>query len=229
MKVNAKQGLFYAAAEMLHDSNTVEPKTPKKSGDLRGSWHLEAVENGPEDWELQCGFNIEYAAAVHEMLQGTAGGGAGEDPSGHSELDPLPERDNLAARRRLLHGCAADKGQERRRRPGALDGPPREDPRGRRGSPPGPGRQGGPGLEQGQGLRRRRRGRGGDLSAAARRGGLRPSSGGVRFRLVRHDGRRAGEPGAERQPESEGARRVFHELHFQDRRRAADALARRLT
>ena len=70
MKANAKQGLFYAAAEMLHDSNTVEPKTPKKSGDLRGSWHVEAVENGAEDWELQCGFNIEYAAAVHEMLQG---------------------------------------------------------------------------------------------------------------------------------------------------------------
>ncbi|OGD09404.1 MAG: hypothetical protein A2Y86_05320 [Candidatus Aminicenantes bacterium RBG_13_62_12] len=70
MKANAKEGLFYAAAEMLHDSNTVEPKTPKLSGDLRGSWHAEGVSQGEDDFTVECGFNIEYAAAVHEMLQG---------------------------------------------------------------------------------------------------------------------------------------------------------------
>ena len=65
-----KSGLFKAAAELLHDSNTVEPKTPKLSGDLRGSWQIEAAYTSPDEWSLTCGFNIEYASFVHEMLQG---------------------------------------------------------------------------------------------------------------------------------------------------------------
>ena len=65
-----KGGLFRAAAELHHDSNTVEPKTPKLEGHLRGSWQIEASYTSPDEWELVCGFNIEYASYVHEMLQG---------------------------------------------------------------------------------------------------------------------------------------------------------------
>jgi hypothetical protein len=56
-----RQGFFKAAATLLNDADNVEPKTPKKKGDLKGSKKIAVEAN-----EIIAGFNIIYAAYLHE-------------------------------------------------------------------------------------------------------------------------------------------------------------------
>jgi hypothetical protein len=58
-----RQGFFKAAATLLNDADNVVPKTPKKTGDLKGSKKIIVDRD-----EIVAGFNIVYAARVHEML-----------------------------------------------------------------------------------------------------------------------------------------------------------------
>lgn len=69
-----RKGIFAATSELIHDANTVPPKTPRKEGHLRGS----SVPGGGGNpiinktvagEEIICGFNIEYASYVHEMVR----------------------------------------------------------------------------------------------------------------------------------------------------------------
>lgn len=62
-----RKGLFNAAGELLQDADNVEPKTPKKWGDLKGSKKIEIVDKGGDPF-VKAGFNIEYAHHVHEMV-----------------------------------------------------------------------------------------------------------------------------------------------------------------
>lgn len=62
-----KKGLFRAASEMLHDADKQEPRTPFKKGDLRGSKTVEQVKIEKGEITVEAGFNIAYAARLHEM------------------------------------------------------------------------------------------------------------------------------------------------------------------
>jgi len=64
----ARKGLFNAAAELLNDSDRVEPKTPLKEGHLKGSKKIE-ISVGMGETVILAGFNIDYASYVHEMVK----------------------------------------------------------------------------------------------------------------------------------------------------------------
>jgi hypothetical protein len=63
-----KKGLFSAASSLKLDSDHVQPKTPVKEGHLKGSW-MTQVGSDAGSWCLLCGFNVEYASYVHEMVK----------------------------------------------------------------------------------------------------------------------------------------------------------------
>lgn len=64
-----EKGLFKAANELKLDADHVEPKTPVKEGTLKGSWKVEVEFLGKDTWTLVCGFNVDYASYVHEMVK----------------------------------------------------------------------------------------------------------------------------------------------------------------
>ena len=65
---DAEKGLFEAAAEMLRDAKEEVPKAPFKEGHLWGST-ADTIKTKITHNEIsvECGFNIEYAAKLHEM------------------------------------------------------------------------------------------------------------------------------------------------------------------
>jgi hypothetical protein len=73
----ARRALFIVAAELRHDAQAVEPTTPKKDGFLRGSWKEEIEVNEGGTFSLAAGYDIEYAAYVHEMVRSEMWGEAG--------------------------------------------------------------------------------------------------------------------------------------------------------
>jgi hypothetical protein len=69
-----RKGIFAATAELIHDANTVPPKTPRREGHLRGSSRPGGggdpiINKTIAGEEVICGFNIEYASFVHEMVR----------------------------------------------------------------------------------------------------------------------------------------------------------------
>lgn len=71
MLKSAKVGEFEAANEVLSDSITKPPQTPKKTGDLWGARKVEAVKEKKGDISIVFGFNIFYATKQHEAEPGT--------------------------------------------------------------------------------------------------------------------------------------------------------------
>jgi len=65
----AEKGLFQAAGEMLRDGDKALPYTPFKKGDLRGSKLIEKVKVTAGDISVTAGYNINYAAKLHEMSE----------------------------------------------------------------------------------------------------------------------------------------------------------------
>lgn len=59
----ARMGLFQAGAQLLRDAIIEEPRAPHKTGAL---WRSQKIEVSHDKIEVKAGFNIEYAAAVHE-------------------------------------------------------------------------------------------------------------------------------------------------------------------
>ena len=64
---DAEKGLFDAAASMLKDADEEIPMTPRKEGHLRGEKKIENVVATKGEISVTAGFNIEYAAKLHEM------------------------------------------------------------------------------------------------------------------------------------------------------------------
>ena len=64
---DAAKGLFDAAASMLQDADKEIPMTPFKEGHLKGSKIVEKANISRGDISVTAGFNIEYAAKLHEM------------------------------------------------------------------------------------------------------------------------------------------------------------------
>lgn len=62
-----EKGEVAAASEMLRDADKEIPRTPFKKGDLRGSKKIEPVKKGIRDISIRLGYNIDYAAKLHEM------------------------------------------------------------------------------------------------------------------------------------------------------------------
>jgi|GEM_PF-3358825 len=60
------KGIFNAAAEMLQDADKDAPQTPFKHGDLRGSKKIEKPEIKYNKISVEAGYNIKYAAKLHE-------------------------------------------------------------------------------------------------------------------------------------------------------------------
>ena len=63
----AGKGLFRAGNELLHDAIYVRPLAPFDEGHLRGSARTDQAKVERGNIEVQCGFNIEYAARWHEL------------------------------------------------------------------------------------------------------------------------------------------------------------------
>ena len=68
-KFTAK-GIFNAAAEMLQDADKEAPQTPFEHGDLRGSKKIEKPEIKYNKISVDAGYNIKYAAKLHESDPG---------------------------------------------------------------------------------------------------------------------------------------------------------------
>jgi len=68
-KFTAK-GIFNAAAEMLQDADKEAPQTPFEHGDLRGSKKIEKPEIRYNNISVEAGYNIKYAAKLHESAPG---------------------------------------------------------------------------------------------------------------------------------------------------------------
>lgn len=64
------KGIFNAAAEMLQDADKEAPQTPFKHGDLRGSKKIEKPEIKYNKISVEAGYNIKYAAKLHESDPG---------------------------------------------------------------------------------------------------------------------------------------------------------------
>jgi len=61
-----ERGLYYAGQLLMRDAKMQRPYLPHKWG---GLWRSEDVRQAVKKsgrWELEAGFNIEYAAALHE-------------------------------------------------------------------------------------------------------------------------------------------------------------------
>lgn len=65
----AEKGLFKAGAELIKYAIKEEPRCPHKTGRLWGAQKIIATSTLSKI-EVEVGFNTNYAAAVHEMLQG---------------------------------------------------------------------------------------------------------------------------------------------------------------
>ena len=63
----AEKGLFNAGGEMLRDADKEIPMTPFKYGDLRGSKIVENPKITANEISVTAGYNISYAAKLHEM------------------------------------------------------------------------------------------------------------------------------------------------------------------
>ncbi len=64
------KGIFNAAAEMLQDADKKAPQTPYWHGDLRGSKKVEKPEIKYNKISVEAGYNIKYAAKLHESEPG---------------------------------------------------------------------------------------------------------------------------------------------------------------
>ena len=73
---DAQKGSFNAASELLLDADRVAPKTPFLKGDLKGSKKID-VKITSGKIETTAGFDIEYAAVVHELPESTNWSAAG--------------------------------------------------------------------------------------------------------------------------------------------------------
>ena len=65
----AEKGVFQAANEMLRDADRQLPYTPRKKGDLRGSRKVEKVKVTRNNISVDAGYNVNYAAKLHEMSE----------------------------------------------------------------------------------------------------------------------------------------------------------------
>ena len=63
----AEKGVFKGANLILDDAEVQIPKVPRKIGDLRGSRKVEKVILTPSYISATAGYNINYAAKLHEM------------------------------------------------------------------------------------------------------------------------------------------------------------------
>ena len=63
----AGKGLFKAGNELLRDGIKVKPYAPFDKGDLRGSARVNNAEVTNGKISVDAGFNIEYAAKLHEL------------------------------------------------------------------------------------------------------------------------------------------------------------------
>ena len=63
----AEKGLFNAAWEMLRDADKEIPMTPFRHGALRGSKTVENPKVTGNEISVTVGYNMKYAAKLHEM------------------------------------------------------------------------------------------------------------------------------------------------------------------
>ena len=63
----AGKGLYKAGNEFLRDGIKVKPYAPFDKGDLRGSARVDKAEVTNGKISVDAGFNIEYAAKLHEL------------------------------------------------------------------------------------------------------------------------------------------------------------------
>jgi hypothetical protein len=61
-----QDGLFDAATALLEDADEENPQTPYKTGDLRSKRQVEKAMIKGDKIEVKAGYNMEYAARVHE-------------------------------------------------------------------------------------------------------------------------------------------------------------------
>jgi len=78
-----RRGMFAAGNALLRDAIYEKPYAPFKEGHLRGSAQVSEVAVRPADVEIVAGFNICYAARLHELFYGI-GFGAEMYPPGWS-------------------------------------------------------------------------------------------------------------------------------------------------
>lgn len=64
-------GIYKAAALLIRDCLKQEPTVPKKMGGLRRAQRVDKAEIGKDEIAVTAGFDIEYAAKVHEMPETT--------------------------------------------------------------------------------------------------------------------------------------------------------------
>lgn len=64
-----RKGIFAAVSDIKLDADEVAPRTPVKEGHLKGSWMSEITYKSANEFSVLCGFNIEYAIFVHEMVK----------------------------------------------------------------------------------------------------------------------------------------------------------------
>ena len=62
----AQEGLFIAGAMLIRDAVLVEPKAPHLTGHLWRSQKIEILKEGPKIIGVQVGFDVPYAARLHE-------------------------------------------------------------------------------------------------------------------------------------------------------------------
>ena len=67
----AEKGVFQAANEMLRDGDKQLPYSPRSEhgGDLRGSRKVEKVKVTRNHISVDAGYNVHYAAKLHEMSE----------------------------------------------------------------------------------------------------------------------------------------------------------------
>jgi hypothetical protein len=66
----AMKGLHYAGQLLMRDAKMVQPFTPHAWGGLWNSETVNAAVKKNGAWQLECGYNIAYAAKLHEAPDG---------------------------------------------------------------------------------------------------------------------------------------------------------------
>ena len=65
-----EKGLYYAGSLLLRDAKMVQPFAPHKWGGLWNSETIKQAVSKAGAWSLECGYNIVYAAKLHESPVG---------------------------------------------------------------------------------------------------------------------------------------------------------------
>lgn len=67
-----EEALYYAGQLLMRDAMMVRPFAPHLWGTLWRAQDVKQAVNKAGAWSLECGFNIEYAAKLHEAPDGWA-------------------------------------------------------------------------------------------------------------------------------------------------------------